>query len=408
MTLKKSSLVALVGAGSMGRGLFYQLSLTPGLFCSFLADLNINKAAKCALELKCEYRLVNTGEELAQAIEDNILAISEDGSLANQVKSIDVIVEATNSIQAAGLIIEDALLHQKHVVMMNSEADLAFGPYFMSLASQNQVTYTSCDGDQHGVLARLIDEITLWGFDLVVAGNIKGFLDRYSNPTKIIPEADKRNLDYKMATAYTDGSKLSIEMALLANAYNLRPLAPGMQGPQAKNVQEALDLYDLDEIFNSGQPIVDYLLGSEPGGGVFAIGRTDNAYQQSMMKYYKMGKGPYYLFYRPYHLCHIEAMRCILEAVNENKSLLKPNYGFLTNVYTYAKKPLKKGEALDGLGGYTCYGMIENADQKGLPICLAENLIINREIKSDEKILIKDVTIDPNRDDFRLYNRAIL
>jgi predicted homoserine dehydrogenase-like protein len=275
--------------------------------------------------------------------------------------------------------------------MMNSEADLAFGPYLMGLAEKNQLIYTSCDGDQHGVLARLIDEITLWGFDLIVAGNIKGFLDPSANPTTIIPEADQRNLDYKMATAYTDGTKLAIEMALLANGYNLRTSHFGMKGPKAKHVQEALHLFDLDQIWKSQQPVVDYLLGAEPGGGVFVIGRSDNAYQQAMMRYYKMGNGPYYLFYRPYHLCHIESMKCIFEAVRDRRPLLSPKFGECTNVYTVAKRDLKQGEILDGIGGYCSYGVLGNKEEALLPIWLSEGLQLKRDIAVGEKIYREDI-----------------
>lgn len=403
--------VGLVGTGLMGKGLFRQLSITPGLRCVALVDIKIERAIACAKELKWEYQIVDSAELMRKAIQSGILAICEDGSLLSECEEIEVLVEASNAIASAGKICETALKSGKHVVMMNSEADLIFGPYFIELSHANQVTYTSCDGDQHGVLARLINEITFWGFDLILAGNIKGFLDRYSNPTAIIPEADKRNLDYKMATAYTDGTKLCIEMSLLANAYNLATDIPGMRGPSARDVREALGLFDLERIWKSGQPIVDYILGAQPGGGVFAVGRSDDSYNQSMMSYYKMGNGPFYLFYRPYHLCHFESMACILEAAHERLSLLQPTYGFKTNVYTYAKRDLRQGEFLDGLGGYSSYGIIENeSDDRahpGLPICLSQGLKLKRDLRRDGKIHWDDVLIDINRDDFRLFSKAV-
>ena len=91
-------------------------------------------------------------------------------------------------------------------------------PICLAHARKEGVVYTSADGDQHTVLKRLINEIELWGFQTVLAGNMKGYLDRYSNPTAIIPEAEKRFMDYQMCASYTDGTKLCIEMALIANA----------------------------------------------------------------------------------------------------------------------------------------------------------------------------------------------
>lgn len=404
----KTISVGLVGAGSMGKGLFRQLAMTPGMECVALAELKIERAIASAQEIGRPFRVVDSLESMNRAIESGSLAICEDGTLLARASRVEALLEASNSIAPAGKICETALEFGKHVIMMNSEADLIFGPYLLEISRKNQLVYTSCDGDQHGCLARLIDEITSWGFDLVLAGNLKGFLDRYSNPTAIIPEADKRNLDYKMATAYTDGTKLSIEMALLANGYNLRTEVPGMRGPAAKDVREALRLFDLDRIWESGQPVVDYLLGAEPGGGIFVIGRSDDPYQRTMMNYYKMGEGPFYLFYRPYHLCHIESMACISEAVRQRRSLLEPIHGFRTNVYTYAKRDLKAGELLDGLGGYSTYGMIENeAENQGLPICLSEALKLQRNLQRDEKIHWDDVLIDASREDYQLFSKAI-
>jgi predicted homoserine dehydrogenase-like protein len=184
-----------------------------------------------------------------------------------------------------------------------------------------------------------------------------------------------------------------------------------MRGPSARDVQESLHLFDLERIWKSGQPIVDYILGAQPGGGVFVIGRSDDRYTQEMMSYYKMGQGPFYLFYRPYHLCHIESMRSIVEAAREGKSLLEPKFGFRTNVACYAKQNLKEGGLLDGVGGYMSYGMIENfedpMENPGLPICLSDGARLLRDVAIDEKICINDVWIDPNRDDFKLFQYAM-
>jgi predicted homoserine dehydrogenase-like protein len=263
------------------------------------------------------------------------------------------------------------------------------------------------------VIKHLVDELRLWGFELVMAGNIKGFLDRYSNPTKIMPEADKRMLDYKMAAAYTDGTKVNIEMALIANALGLSAPVPGMRGPSTQDVRDALTLFDLPSIWRSKQPVVDYVLGGEPKGGVFAIGYTDNAYQQSMLAWFppEIGKGPFYVFYRPYHLSHIEAMSTVAKTALDHEPDLQPLSGFKTNVYAYAKRDLHAGEELDGVGGYNCYGLIENAggdgNNPGLPICLAVDLKIKHDIARDEKIMMRDVSYDPNRDDLKLYALAL-
>lgn len=409
--LQSNIRVAIVGIGSMGKGLSYQCQVTPGIECVAMVDIKVERAINCAVWMKRDYRVVDSLGAMEETIRQGGIAICEDGDLAAECGLVDVLIESSNSIGAAGQFSVTAIEHGKHVVLMNAEADLTFGPYLMDLAQSNGSVYTSCDGDQYGVIKHLIDDLQLWGFELVMAGNIKGFLDRYSNPTKIIPEADKRNLDYHMATAYTDGTKLCIEMALVSNAFGLCTLVPGMQGIRASHVRDVFHLFDFDRLWRDEQPFVDYILGAEPGGGVFTIGYCDDDYQKSMLSYYKMGEGPFYLFYRPYHLCHIEAMTCLAKAFLDGHSLLQPIHGFRTNVYAYAKRDLRKGEKLDGIGGYTCYGLIENCGRdknpSGLPICLAEGVKLVRDLSKDEKIFMSDIESDPHRFDFVLYGRAM-
>jgi predicted homoserine dehydrogenase-like protein len=404
--------VGIVGAGSMGKGLVYQSALTPGLACVAIADINLERTIDSIRLVNKSFRVVDNLSDLHDTVRQGSVAVCEDGNLVADCEMVDVFVESSSSVREGGDFSERALLTGKHLVLMNAEVDLIFGPYLMALADREGVAYTSCDGDQHGVIKHLVDDLRLWGFDLVMTGNIKGFLDRYSNPTKIIPEADKRALDYRMATAYTDGTKLCIEMALVANALGLSALKPGMYGPRATHVREALDLFPFPELWAAREPFVDYILGGEPGGGVFAVGYCDNGYQRSMLSYYKMGDGPFYLFYRPYHICHVEAMACIAGAFLDGGSVLRPDHGFRTNVFAYAKRDLRKGERLDGIGGYACYGLIENVlpgdERPGLPICLTENVPLLRDIPQDSKIFLSDVSVDGGRSDFLLYEKALL
>jgi predicted homoserine dehydrogenase-like protein len=248
-----------------------------------------------------------------------------------------------------------------------------------------------------------------WGFELVMAGNMKGFLDRYANPTSIVDEARKRNFDPKMTAGYTDGSKLCIEMSLVANAMGLSAPVTGMVGPRVDHVQQVLDEFDFDAIRRNG-PVVDYVLGAQPDGGVFAVGHCDNSYQRSMLSTFKMGSGPFYVFYRPYHLCHVEGMTAV-RGVMRGSPLLQPVHGFRTNVFAHAKKNLHAGECLDGFGGYACYGLIENCDptgaMSGLPLGLAEDVPLTRDIRKDERLAWSDVRHDPTNPAFTLFVKAL-
>lgn len=401
--------IAIIGIGSMGKGLAHQARITPGLLCNGLADRDLSRAVACATFLGREHRMVETADQVSDAIRGGLLPVCEDGRLLAACQDIDVLVESSSDIAAGGQHAETAISAGHHVVMMNAEADLIFGPYLMALADTAGVVYSSTDGDQPGVIAHLVDEIERWGFELIMAGNMKGFLDRYSDPTKIMPEARRRNFDDKMAAGYTDGTKLCIEMALVANAFGLAATTTGMIGPRVGHVREVLEVFDFEAIRRTG-PVVDYVLGAQPDGGVFVVGHCDHPYQRSMLKMLKMGDGPFYVFYRPYHLCHVEAMAAVLLAA-EGRAVMQPRHGFRTNVYAYAKADLPAGRRLDGFGGYTCYGLIENCDflasPPGLPLCLTEGLVLARDVRKDQRLTFADINHDPDSPPLAMFAKAL-
>ena len=311
--------VGIVGIGSMGKGLLYQSHITPGINCIAVCDIDISHCINTLSWLGLPYRVAECASDIDEAISEGMMAVCSSGEELAKCNSINVMIEASSSIGPAARHAVTALENRKHLVLMNSEIDLMFGPVLMQIAASHGVVCTSSDGDQYGVLKHMIDEIRLWGFTLVMAGNIKGFLDRHANPATIVPEADKRKLDYRMCTSYTDGTKLNIEMAIIANACGLETQVPGMRGPKTVHVKDVFQYFDFEKLWHDRKPFVDYILGAEPGGGVFIIGYCDNPYQREMLAYYKMGSGPYYLFYRPYHLCHIESMDTIFKAVTEGR-----------------------------------------------------------------------------------------
>jgi predicted homoserine dehydrogenase-like protein len=403
--------IGIVGAGAMGRGILYQSTITQHVQCVAICDIELSRAISTLKELGQQFAVVSSLGELQDCVLTGKTAVCDDGRLLASAPSIDVLVEASSSIAEGASFVVDALSSGKHAVLMNAEIDLAFGPYFRDLAIQNEVVVTSCDGDQHGVLKNLIDDMNLWGFSTMMAGNIKGYLDRTANPISIVPEADKRRLDYKMCTAYTDGTKLNIEMSLIANGLGLKAITPGMLGPRASSVDEVLELFPFEEILQDGTGVVDYVLGANPGGGVFAVGHQDNDFQSFMLDYYKMGSGPFYVFYRPYHLCHIESIASIVLPELDRTALLEPTYGFCADTFAYAKKNLNAGEILDGIGGHCCYGLVENVQSQqrhpGLQICLADNVKVKRSISKDEPIMEADVEIDEQRPEWVLRRQAL-
>ena len=219
----------------------------------------------------------------------------------------------------------------------------------------------------------MIQEADTMGFDIIQAGNIKGFLDRYATPESIRHEAEIRNLSATQCCAYTDGTKLHIEMAVLANALGYLPPDGGMTGPRAQNVQEALDLFDFQSY--GATPRIDYILGAEPGGGVYLVVKPKKQLpmeQAFYLSYYKLGDGPHYLLYRPYHLCHLETPKAILGAMRGQPIL--STRAQTCDVYAYAKRDLPAGTTIThAIGSAEIYGLVEPVDDTKIPIALLED-----------------------------------
>ncbi len=393
--------VGLVGAGAMGKGIAWQVSHTPGMRLMFIGDLNLEVARETARQIGKE-PVETDGETIPEITEDQVLITTNSLALLqnNDQLKMEAFAEATNAIAGACEYCLAAIEGGMHVVLMNAEVDIVYGKLLQHEAAKHNVIVTSDAGDQHGVLATMIEEIELWGFDIVQAGNIKGFLDYYATPESIRPEAEKRNLSAVQCCAYTDGTKLNIEMALLCNALGYTPFKDGMEGPRCANVTEVLDLFDFDAYGGKGR--VDYILGAEPGGGVYVVGHSDSEFQRPYLNYYKLlNKGNYYLFFRPYHLCHLETTTAIARAVIDGEAVLTPDAGYVADVYAYAKSDLKAGQKVEhGIGGAECYGLIRTtADAKvnnHLPISYLEGEgdqlpVVKRDIAKDEPVSFDDI-----------------
>ena len=393
--------VALVGAGAMGVGIAAQVARTPGMRLVAICDENPHAARAAAMAARRPYTVVENGTPIPRTSDivvtrDALPIFESDNHLR-----VDVLVEATNTVGFAGRLCLAAIAKGAHVVLMNAEVDLALGPLLQTAAAERGVIVTSDAGDQPGVIMSLIEEVRLFGLRVVMAGNIKGFLDRRATMQSVLHEAEIRHLDPRQCCAYTDGTKLNIEMALVANGTGFVPFTRGMEGPCAGHVREVLDLFDFDRYGADG--VVDYILGAEPGGGVFVVAHSTDPLQAQYLQYYKLGDGPYYLFYRPYHLCSFETGRAIASAYLYKKPILRPTHGRVTDVYAHAKRDLNPGEPIESaIGSDEFYGLIEtaaDADADGrVPIAILEGEggrqpRLKRKLREDDAVTYDDLEI---------------
>jgi predicted homoserine dehydrogenase-like protein len=397
--------VAMVGAGFMGRGIALQiLTAVPGMDLVAISNRHLEGARRAYAEAGVEeVQVVETVPQLENAIGRGKYAITEDAMLLCQAGGIEAVIEVTGAVEFGARVAMEAIKHGKHVITMNAELDGTVGPILKVYADKAGIVLTGADGDQPGVIMNLYRFVKGIGVKPVLCGNIKGLHDPYRNPTTQEGFARKWGQKPHMVTSFADGSKISFEQAIVASATGMRVAQRGMFGPTVPTgtpIQETVDLYPL-ETLTEGPGIVDYIVGAVPSPGVFVLGMHDHPTQQHYLHLYKLGTGPLYCFYTPYHLCHFEVPNTVARAVLFGDAALTPLGAPCVDVVTTAKIDLKAGQVLDGIGYYMTYGLCENSDvvraQDLLPIGLAEGCQLKRDIPKDQVLTYADVKLPEGR-----------
>ncbi len=397
--------VGMVGAGFMAAGIARQMLMyTKGMELVAIANRNPATAAKVYAdsgELNAKY--VNKLADLNAKIAKGERSVTDDPMLLCEADGIDAILEVTGAIEFGAAVAMRAISRGKHIIVMNAELDGTLGPILKTYADRAGVVFTNTEGDQPGVIMNLYRWVKGLGVRPVLCGNIKGLHDPYRNPATQEGFAKKWGMKAPMVTSFADGTKISFENAIVANATGMSVAKRGMHGPvvaPGTPIQESVGWYPLDELL-AGQGIVDYCVGAMPNPGVFVLGTTDDSVEKHYLSLYKLGDGPLYCFYWPYHLCHFEVPFTVARAVLFDDAAIAPLAGPCVDVIAAAKKDLREGEVLDGLGHFMTYGLCEKSDlvhREGLlPIGLAEGCRLRRNVSKDEVLSYDDVEIPPGR-----------
>lgn len=397
--------VAMVGAGFMAKGIALQIcNYVPGMQLVAIANRTIEKAKLAYTEAGVtETTAVGSVSDLEANIRKGKFSVTENAFLLCEAEGIDAVIEVTGAVEFGTQIAMRAIQHGKHIIMMNAEVDGTVGPILKVYADKAGVVYTNADGDQPGVIMNLYRFVKSIGVKPVLCGNIKGLHDPYRNPTTQEGFARKWGQNPSMVTSFADGSKISFEQAIVANGTGMRVAKRGMLGPTVPAgtpIKEVASLYPLEELLE-GPGIVDYVVGAEPGPGVFVLGTHDHPIQKHYLNLYKLGEGPLYCFYTPYHLCHFEVPLTVARAVLFNDAALTPIGRPYVEVVATAKVALKEGEVLDGIGHYMTYGLCENADVRArenlVPIGIAEGCVLKRNLSKDQVLTYDDVILPDGR-----------
>ena len=395
--------VGLLGAGFMAQGLTNQIvNSIPGMRLSAVYSRKPERSLH-VYNYSGQEDVVSADTQAA--FDDAILqgkpVITEDPFLLARSEHIDVLVDVTGSVELGAHVVLEAFRHGKDVVLMNAELDSTIGPILQTYAEKHGVVLSACDGDEPGVQMNLHRWVTGLGLIPRVMGNIKGLQDRYRNPTTQQGWAERWGQNPAMVTSFADGSKISFEESIVANATGFGVQSRGMsRGLEYRgDVMEIGNIYDIDELRELGG-IVDYVVGT-PHTKVYCLAEHPDPKQQHYLNLYKMGEGPLYSFFIPYHLCHFEVPSSIARVVLFRDSLAKPLAGPVVEVCAVAKRDLQAGDVLDDYGMYMTYGEAANVDEMSEKRYLPEGLVAGcrllRSIKKDEVVSYDDVALPKDR-----------
>ena len=381
--------VGVIGAGQMGFGMIAQISNIHGMIVAGICDVNVEAAQRAA-----DYYN-------SKASKRNPVIVTSDYREVIQSPTVEVIVDATGVPEVGANISLETLRSKKHLVLLNVEVDITIGSVMYQMFNNAGLVYTGSAGDEPAATLELYEFAKTMGLEVLVAGKGKNNkLNPVSNPDVCAEEAKQKHMSAHMLAAFQDGTKTMAEMNLLSNATGLLPDKVGMHGVSAtvQDVAEKLNVKENGGVLDNFG-VVEYVDGLAPG--VFVIVKSELDPVDDELRYLKVGKGPHYTLYRPYHLASLETPITIAKAVLQHDSSIHPIGAPISETVAVAKRDIKAGETLDGIGGYSVRGVLEtHVDMKvngHIPIGLISGrVVVKKDIKLGQFIKMDDVELDPS------------
>ncbi|HVX82254.1 MAG TPA: NAD(P)H-dependent oxidoreductase [Devosiaceae bacterium] len=402
--------VGVIGSGEMGTDLVTQGALMQGIEIAAIATRRphtAREAMKIAFGDESRAAEADSEARAIAAIEAGKIAIVPNQLLVTN-PLLDVIIDATGKPGVAADYDLMAMEHGKHLVMMNVEADVTIGPYLKREADRLGVIYSVGAGDEPSSCMELIEFASALGYRIVAAGKGKNNpLNHDAVPDDYREEATRRNMNPRMLVEFVDGSKTMVEMCAIANATGLVPDIPGMHGPRADRDEMARVLIPKEDggILNR-KGVVDYTVGKGVAPGVFVIVEAEHPRIIERMNDLHIGQGPYYAFFRPYHLTSLEVPLTCARIVLYRKPDMVPMAEPVAEVCAVAKRDLAPGEKFDAIGE-TCYRSftmtIRDARAKrAMPVGLLEGGQVLKPVKKGELLTADNAAPDRTTNLYRL------
>lgn len=398
----RSIRVGCVGAGFMAHGLANQIANSvPGMRMAAMSNRRPERAVHALREARLEVVEAADLEELEDGLRSGKAVATESAVDLCRSRQIDVIVDTTGSVEFGARVALEAFANGKHVVLMNAELDATIGPILQTYADRHGVILSACEGDEPGLQLNLYRWVVGLGLVPRLIANVKGLQDPYRNPTTQQGFAEQWGQNPAMVTSFADGSKISFEQSIVANATGFTVLQRGMsRGREYEgSIMDIHELWDLEALREVGGA-VDYTVGPA-GVKVFCLAEHADPKQRHYLKLYKLGDGPLYPFWIPYHLVHFEVPNAIARVVLFGDNVARPLAGPVVEVCAVAKRDLAAGEVLDEYGMYMTYGEAVAVDEMSIGRYLPEGLVegcrLLRPVAKDAVLTYDDVELPPGR-----------
>ncbi len=411
--------VGIIGAGKFGTMFLSQARKTDGIHIAGVADLNMERA-RAQLKLGCWPQEQYAAKSIDDALKSGTTVITDkaDGLITHP--AVEVIIEATGDPGAGIRFALKAIENGKHVIMVNVEADAVAGPLLARKAKAAGVVYSLAWGDQPALIADHVDWARAAGFKVVAAGKGTRYHPTYHQSTpdtvwdildQYMKIRDRQSINPKMFNSFVDGTKSGIEMTAVCNATGLHSQTEGLSFPPATRFEHAeickpqadggvLEKAGVTEVTSSvyrdGSDVPNSLVM-----GTYVVFEAASAYGEECFREYSMlqdASGKYACLYRPIHMIGLELGISVASAALRKEPTGAP-VCFNSDVIATAKRPLKTGEMLDGEGGFCVWGKQTPATQSlkegYLPLGLAHNVKLKRDIATGERLKWSDVAYDP-------------
>lgn len=418
--------VGLIGAGKFGSMFLSQVPRTPGIHLLGITDLSAARVQK-SLQRVGWHAERYSATSFEEAIKNRTTFVQEDAEALISRHELDVVIDATG-VPSAG--VRHALLackHRKHLVMVNVEADVLAGPLLARRCAEAGVVYSMAYGDQPALIAEMVDWARTSGFEVVCAGKGTKYLPEYhqSTPDTVwnyygFTEEQVVSGDFnpRMFNSFLDGTKSAIEMAAVCNASRLQAPRGGLTFP-ACGVDDLPTILrpQVDGGILSDKGIVEVVSSLERDGrpvvrdlrwGVYVVIEAPSEYVRDCFAQYGLKtdtSGRYTATYKPYHLIGLELGISVASAALRGEPT-GAAWEFRADAVATAKRKLRRGEKLDGEGGFMVYGRLMPATDSvalgAVPIGLAHDITLRNDVPEGQVVTWSDVFVDESNETLRV------